>query len=78
MKLLFIEWNAFLYTMKKLTGNPEWYTKDKEMVSKYFNESCVANLHNGNESEKNFPNNLYSLCSISTQSKFELSTFFFL
>ncbi|XP_043462927.1 uncharacterized protein LOC122498976 [Leptopilina heterotoma] len=61
------EWNTFLYAMKKLTGYSEWYSNDKEMVSKYFNESCVANLHNGNGSEKDFPKNLYSLCSLSTQ-----------
>lgn len=61
------EWNTFLYAMKKLTGYSEWYSNDKEMVSKYFNESCVANLHNGNGSENDFPKNLYSLCSLSTQ-----------
>ena len=35
--------------MRNVTGDKDWYCKDKKMVSDYFEESCFAN-------------NLYSLC----------------
>lgn len=66
------EWNAFIYTMRKLTGDNDWFSKDKEMVSKFFNESCVANLHKMNGSEKDFPKNLYSLCPLQQKKRSNL------
>lgn len=62
--------------MRKLTGDNDWFSKDKEMVSKFFNESCVANLHKMNGSEKDFPKNLYSLCPLQ-QSKIDLNILLF-
>lgn len=44
--------------MKNLTGNNDWYTRDKEMVSQFFSESCVFDQKNAT-----LPPNLYSFCS---------------
>ncbi|XP_033208065.1 transferrin [Belonocnema kinseyi] len=51
-------WNSFIYTMKNLTGNNNWYTRDMEMVSQFFSESCVFDQKNAT-----LPQNLYSFCS---------------
>lgn len=57
-----LAWNAFIYTMRNLTGDDNWYCNDAKMVSGFFNESCVPNLNSWNHT---FPKNLYSICHAS-------------
>ncbi|XP_051168742.1 transferrin-like isoform X2 [Leptopilina boulardi] len=66
-----IGWNTFIFMMKNLTGDNNWYCKDKEMVSEFFREISISDL-NGNNNNS-FPKNFVSYISYKNTDKAALN-----
>lgn len=52
--------------MKNLTGDNNWYCKDKEMVSEFFREISISDLNANNNNS--FPKNFVSYISCNNKS----------
>ncbi|XP_043462916.1 transferrin isoform X2 [Leptopilina heterotoma] len=67
-----VGWNTFIFMMKNLTGDNNWYCRDKEMVSEYFHEVSISDLNIKNNNSS-FPKNFVSYISYKNTDKAALN-----